>query len=88
MALTLLVMPSICAIVAKKRNRTPAGWFLLGFIGVIPLIVLLLLPPVGGSAASYSQLIRSRPVILFTSIYACSVFGLLAFFVFELIAAK
>ncbi|MHB8859428.1 MAG: hypothetical protein ACYC6Z_08115 [Thermoleophilia bacterium] len=88
MALTFLVMPSICAIVAKKRNRSPAGWFLLGLIGAFPLIVLLLLPPVGGAAASYRQLIKSRAVIVITSIYAFSIAGLLTFFAVELITAK
>ncbi len=34
-----------CLVVAGRRNRGKTGWFLLGLLGVIPLIILLLLPP-------------------------------------------
>lgn len=42
--LSLLCLPIICYIIAIKKSRNGAGWLVLGFLGVIPLIILLLLP--------------------------------------------
>lgn len=42
---SIFLLPVICAITAVKRNRHAIGWFFLGFLcGVIPLIILILLP--------------------------------------------
>lgn len=42
--LSFLLTPIICAVVAVKRKRSSIGWFLLGILGVIPLIIIVLLP--------------------------------------------
>lgn len=42
--LLLFCVPIICFIVATKKGRNRIGWFFLGFLSVIPLIILILLP--------------------------------------------
>jgi hypothetical protein len=41
-----LVFGLICAVLASPKNRSPVGWFFIGFlIPLIGLILILVLPP-------------------------------------------
>lgn len=40
-----IIVACICAMIANEKNRSPFGWFLLGFLfSLIALVVLVLLP--------------------------------------------
>lgn len=43
-----LIIPVACLLAARRKNRNRAGWFFLGFLGIIPLLVLTFLPPLDG----------------------------------------
>lgn len=44
--LTWLILGTICAYIAKNRNRNPYIWFFVGlFLGIFGLIILFIIPP-------------------------------------------
>lgn len=53
-----LLMPFICSVVAKKRKRSMIGWFLLGILGLIPLIIIVLLPSRAQNQTSFPKVVE------------------------------
>ena len=53
-----LLTPFLCSVVAKKRKRSMIGWFLLGFLGLIPLIIIILLPAKAQNQTSFSKVVE------------------------------
>jgi len=43
-----LVFAAICFVMARKKNRSPVLWAILGFLlGPIPIVILALMKPAG-----------------------------------------
>ena len=39
-----LVCPIICAVVAKQKGRSAIAWFIVGFLGIIGLVIAIIIP--------------------------------------------
>ena len=55
LAICWLCFGSGCAKIAKKKNRNPSTWFILGiFFGLVALVIILILKPKRGTSKNIS----------------------------------